>query len=85
MIAADKIAVMRILTNLTAASYFVDPELFPAIIFTMINLSVKYGNSPFSAPGYVNYGVILCGFVADIETGYRYGELALNILDKFDA
>ncbi|OBQ19731.1 ATP-binding sensor histidine kinase [Anabaena sp. AL93] len=84
MIATDKLAVMRILTNLTAASYFVDPELFPVIIFTMINLSVKYGNSPFSAPGYVNYGVILCGFVADIETGYRYGELALNILDKFD-
>ncbi|MDK2409441.1 AAA family ATPase [Aphanizomenon sp. PH219] len=84
MIATDKLAVMRILTNLTAASYFVDPELFPVIIFTMINLSVKYGNSPFSAPGYVNYGVILCGFFADIETGYRYGELALNILDKFD-
>ena len=84
MIAADKIAVMRILTNLTAASYFVDPELFPAIIFTMINLSVKYGNSKFSASGYVNYGVILCGFFADIETGYRYGELALSILDKFD-
>jgi signal transduction histidine kinase len=76
---------MRILTNLTAASYFVDPKLFPAIIFTMINLSVKYGNSSFSDHGYVNYGVILCGFFADIETGYRYGELALGILDKFDA
>lgn len=85
MIAADKLAVMRILANMTAASYFVDPELFPAIIFTMINLSVKYGNAPFSAHGYVNYGLILCGFFADIPTGYRYGELALNILDKFDA
>ncbi|MTJ07297.1 ATP-binding sensor histidine kinase [Anabaena sp. UHCC 0204] len=85
MIAADKLAVMRILTNMTAASYFVDPKLFPAIIFTMIHLSVKYGNSPFSAHGYVNYGLLLCGFFADIETGYRYGELALSILDKFDA
>jgi predicted ATPase/signal transduction histidine kinase len=85
MIAVDKLAVMRILSNLNAASYFVDPKLFSAIIFTMINLSVKYGNCPFSAHGYVNYGVILCGLFADIETGYRYGELALKILDKFNS
>ncbi|GCL37305.1 serine/threonine kinase with two-component sensor domain protein [Sphaerospermopsis reniformis] len=85
MTAPDKIAAMRILANMTAASYFVDPALFPAIIFTMIHLSVKYGNCSSSAHGYVNYGVILCGFFLDIDTGYRYGKLALNLLDKLDA
>ncbi|MBD2296222.1 AAA family ATPase [Anabaena sphaerica FACHB-251] len=84
MTAPDKIAVMRILANMIAASYFVDPALFTAIIFTMIHLSVKYGNCSSSAHGYVNYGVLLCGFFLDIDTGYRYGELALSLLDKFD-
>jgi signal transduction histidine kinase len=85
MTAPDKIAAMRILANMTAASYFVDPALFPAIIFTMIHLSVEYGNCSSSAHGYVNYGVLLCGFFLDIETGYKYGQLALNLLDKFNA
>ncbi|MBD2138272.1 AAA family ATPase [Anabaena sp. FACHB-1237] len=82
---ADKIATMRILTNLTAASYFVDASLFPQIIFTMIHLSNQYGNCSFSAHGYINYGVILCGFLSDIDTGYRLGEIALSLLEKFDA
>jgi len=81
----DKLAVMRILTNLTAACYFIDPALFPAVIFTMVGLSVKYGNSAISAHAYVNYGILLCSHFSDISTGYSYGELALNLLDKFNA
>ncbi|MBD2570487.1 trifunctional serine/threonine-protein kinase/ATP-binding protein/sensor histidine kinase [Anabaena lutea] len=85
MTAPDKLAVMRILMSVSAAAYFVNPELLLPIIFTMIHLSVEYGNSSTSAYGYVVYGFLLCGAFSEIDTGYRYGELALNLSDKFNA
>ncbi|WP_413175128.1 AAA family ATPase [Anabaena azotica] len=83
--APDQLAAIRILISMSAASYFVKPELLLPIIFTMINISIHYGNSSVSAYVYVVYGLILCGIFSDIDTGYRYGELALKLADKFDA
>ncbi|WP_016950021.1 ATP-binding sensor histidine kinase [Anabaena sp. PCC 7108] len=81
----DQLAVMRILMSMIAAAYFVNSEFLLPIIFTMIDISVKYGNSSTSAYGYVFYGFLLCGTFLEIDTGYRYGELALNLSDKFNA
>ncbi|WP_414529044.1 AAA family ATPase [Nodularia chucula] len=85
MMAEDKLAAMRILTNMISAAYFANPGLLPSIVFTMIHLSVRYGNSRDSAYGYVLYGLLLCSMLSDVDSGYRYGELALSLLDKFDA
>ncbi len=81
---AYKLAAMRILNRIINPAFIAAPELFPPIIFTMIHLSVQYGNSSLAAVGYVFYGSILCGFVGDFETGYRFGQLAMRVLDKFD-
>jgi predicted ATPase len=54
-------------------------------VFKQVNLSVKYGNASLSAFAYVNYGLILCGIVGDIEAGYQFGQLALRILEQFQA
>jgi predicted ATPase/signal transduction histidine kinase len=82
---ADKIAAMRILVSISPATYFINPELSLPVIFTMIHLSINYGNSADSAYGYVVYGFLICGAFLDIDTGYRYGELALNLSENFDA
>jgi predicted ATPase/signal transduction histidine kinase len=82
---ADKLAAMRMLIRMSAAAYFVNPSLVLPIIYTMIHISVKYGNSSASAYAYVVYGLLLCGALSDIDSGYRYGQLALNLLEKFDA
>ncbi|MBD2667184.1 serine/Threonine protein kinase and Signal Transduction Histidine Kinase (STHK) with GAF sensor [Richelia sinica FACHB-800] len=82
---ADKLAAMRMLIRMSAAAYFVNPGLVLPIIYTMIHISVKYGNSSASAYAYVVYGLLLCGALSDINGGYRYGQLALNLLEKFDA
>jgi predicted ATPase/signal transduction histidine kinase len=84
MKAVDKLAAMRILANMISAAYFANPGLLPSIVFTMITLSVKYGNASISAYGYVLYGLLLCGMLSNIDLGYRYGELALSLLDKFN-
>ncbi|MBK1985991.1 AAA family ATPase [Sphaerospermopsis aphanizomenoides BCCUSP55] len=81
-----KLAAMRILSDVTAAAYFAIPELFALIVFEQVSLSLKYGNTPTSCYAYATYGLILAGeVVGDIESGYQFGQLALKLLDKFNA
>ncbi|NER33709.1 MAG: AAA family ATPase [Oscillatoria sp. SIO1A7] len=80
-----KLTAMRFLANIFSASYQTTPALMPLLAFKQVNLSVQNGNSPLSAYGYANYGVILCGVIGDIEAGYRFGQLALDLLEKVGA
>ncbi|MBO3457304.1 AAA family ATPase [Aetokthonos hydrillicola Thurmond2011] len=81
-----KLAAMRILSDVASAAYFAVPELFPIIVFEQVNLSLKYGNTAASSYAYATYGLILSGeVIGDIETGYQFGELALRLVDKFNA
>ena len=80
-----KLAAMRILNSLSNAAYIANPTLAPLIVFTAVNLCIQYGNSPLAAIAYSDYALILCGVRGDIELGYRYGELALRVLDRFEA
>ncbi|HEY9874687.1 MAG TPA: AAA family ATPase [Candidatus Obscuribacterales bacterium] len=81
----DNVAVMRILMSIVVAAYVGNAAMLPPILFTMISLSREYGNSSESAYAYVFYGCLLCGAMGDIESGYRFGKLAIALLDKFDA
>ncbi|WP_322745341.1 AAA family ATPase [Nostoc sp. LEGE 12447] len=75
---------MRIISNITSFAYQVDPNLFLLLPLQQVSLSHQYGNSPQSAFGYVVYGIILCGLVKDIESGYKFGKLSVNLLSQFD-
>ncbi|MEG4626570.1 AAA family ATPase [Microcoleus sp. w1-18aA5] len=85
MTAPDKVAAMRILNLIITPAFIVNPAMFPRILYTKIALSIKYGNSPESAFAYVWYGVLLCGGLGDIDSGYRFGNLAIYLLEKFNA
>ncbi|WP_375491533.1 AAA family ATPase [uncultured Nostoc sp.] len=85
MTEAHKLAAMRILMTAMPPAYLADPALLPLIAFTMVDLCVQYGNSSFAAYAYGFYGLILCGPLKDIESGYRFGKLSLQILDQFNA
>lgn len=50
----------------------------------MLNLSVTHGNSATGAFAYALYGMLLCATMADIELGYRFGQLALHTLDRYE-
>ncbi len=80
-----KIATLRILGTLIGPSFIAQPELLPLVVFTMVNICIKYGNSKLAAYAYGVYGMILCGVVGDLDSGYKFGRLALKVLDKFDA
>ena len=57
------------------------PSLFPLIICQQLLLSIQYGNSAFSPFAYGTYGFMLCG-QQNIELGYLFGQLSLEIQEK---
>ncbi|MBD2457204.1 AAA family ATPase [Nostoc sp. FACHB-87] len=77
------VAAMEILTALIPPAYMAAPNLMPLLIFKQVELSIKFGNCPVSVFAYGDYGLILCGVIGDIENGYLFGELALNLREKF--
>lgn len=80
-----KIAAMRILVTLTPPVFIAYPALFPLVALTMVSLCIKYGNSALASYGYVEYSLLLLGTIGDIDSGYRFGRLALRLLAKFDS
>jgi predicted ATPase/signal transduction histidine kinase len=80
-----KLATMRVLSSMFSATLIVEPVLLPLIVCEQVNLSINYGNSAFSAFGYANYGAILKGIVRDIDSGERFGQLALNLIERLNA
>ncbi|PIG92975.1 hybrid sensor histidine kinase/response regulator [Gloeocapsopsis sp. IPPAS B-1203] len=85
MTEVDKLVAIRMLTSVGSPTYQAAPALFPLIVCEQVNLSLKYGNAPFSAYGYACYGVILNGVVQDIESAYKFGKLAFSLVEKFNA
>ncbi|AFY36422.1 ATP-binding sensor histidine kinase [Calothrix sp. PCC 7507] len=81
----NKLAAMRILSSAASAAYLCAPKLMPLLVFERVNLSVRHGNTALSAFGYAWYGLILCGILMDIEGGYEFGQLALQLLERFNA
>lgn len=75
-----QLAIMRILLSISPAIYAIRPELLPLITFKRVKLSIKYGNAYESAPAYASYGYLLCAMENDIETGFQFGQLALQLL-----
>lgn len=80
-----QIAAIRLLTSLIPATFVTMPNLFPLVIFKIVNLSIKYGNIADSIIGYNGYGLIHCAKLEDINSGYRYGQLATNLQNQLNA
>jgi len=82
MLESPKKAAMQILNSIGSAAYFAVPNLMPILAFKGVSLCIKYGNT-FSSPViYAVHGLVLCGVLGDIELGYRFGDLALKVLEQ---
>jgi predicted ATPase/serine phosphatase RsbU (regulator of sigma subunit)/tRNA A-37 threonylcarbamoyl transferase component Bud32 len=77
-----RLAAMRILTTLSLAAFVAGSPYYPLIVFKQVLLSIRYGNAPVSVFAYSSYGIILCGVLRNINAGYRFGELAIKLLEK---
>ena len=73
---------MRVMMAVTAAAYVVSPSLMILLILKQVELSLEYGNIPESSFAYVFHGLVLCSVVFDIESGYQFGLLSLELLHR---
>jgi predicted ATPase/signal transduction histidine kinase/CheY-like chemotaxis protein/tRNA A-37 threonylcarbamoyl transferase component Bud32 len=80
----EKKAAMKILSSIISATYLSVPNLFPLVLVKGLKLSIKYGYTEDALLIYSFYGVALCGIIGDIDTGYKFGKIALNILEKLN-
>ncbi|MEH2317318.1 trifunctional serine/threonine-protein kinase/ATP-binding protein/sensor histidine kinase [Nostoc sp.] len=85
MTAPDKKAAMVILSSVLSAAFQAAPDLLPLINLAHVDLSVQYGNAPESTHGYVMYGLTLLVVLGDIDAGYRFGQLGMNLLQHIHA
>lgn len=81
---SHKLAALRILLAVTPATYITNPRLLPLVVFTAINLCIEYGNSQLSAVAYAWVGACLCGVLEEVNLGYKFCELSLKLLEKFN-
>jgi len=79
---ANKLAALEILHFAKDAAFSTNPELMLQFEFTRVNLCINYGNSAIASEVYVSYGLILCGLMNDISSGYQLGKLGVKILEQ---
>ncbi|MGK7933982.1 MAG: AAA family ATPase [Microcystaceae cyanobacterium] len=77
-------AAIRILAELLPVTYYSSPKLMAMVIFKMVDISINHGISLYTPITFASYGGLLCGKFNDIKTGYKFGQLALNLLDKLE-
>ncbi len=78
------LAAIRIAANLYSTAYVARPNLFAQLVLRMVELSARKGNAPQSAFTYALYGTICCGVLGHVDTGYRLGQMALKVLQRFE-
>jgi PAS domain S-box-containing protein len=76
----NQLAAMRILSKITLAAHLAAPTMLPLFVCRQVSLLIQYSNVPASPFVYALYGFILCRTVGDIESGYKFGQLALKQL-----
>ncbi|MBD2412760.1 serine/threonine protein kinase [Nostoc calcicola FACHB-389] len=79
------LAALKILVTIAGAAFITNPTktTFPQIILTVVNLCIEHGHSALAAHGYAYYGMLLCGYLENIDAGYHSGQIAWQILDQF--
>jgi len=80
-----KLAAMEILILLWAPACFAASPIALPILYTMIDVSKQYGNSPPSIYAYAVYCTLTDWLVPDIDLAYNLGELALKLTDELNA
>jgi PAS domain S-box-containing protein len=75
------VATMEVLGAMIPAAHWIHTNLYRLIIGRMTNLSLEHGNAPGSCIAYGYLSAVLGPHFGDYQTGYRFGKLALDLVD----
>ncbi len=79
------VMLIRLLSSVLKAAYQIKPELCVAISVKLVAICLKHGNTREAVVGYMVFGVIFQGgILGNHKLGYEYGQLSLNMLDRFN-
>lgn len=79
---ADWRATMDVLTALASPALFFDENIFRLVVSRMVSISLEYGNTHGSCLGYAWLGGVLGGHFRDYDMGYRFGKLAIDLVEQ---
>ncbi|MFB2919838.1 trifunctional serine/threonine-protein kinase/ATP-binding protein/sensor histidine kinase [Aerosakkonema funiforme] len=79
------LATLRLLISVVAPATMAKPEILPLLVLTQVNFCIEHGCSAQAAVSYAFYGMILCAIIGKVDAGYKSGQLALRLLQRFDA
>ncbi|MEH2292950.1 ATP-binding sensor histidine kinase [Nostoc sp.] len=80
--APEKTAPLQILDILLIPAYFCCQELMVVLATVGVQLTLRYGSTPWAASFYGTYGLILSS-LGDLKQSYRLGKLAIILSDRF--
>ncbi len=78
-------AFVKLTVMATISIYGYATDILPIIFFRQVKLSLKYGNSIYSPNSYASYGFALIAFMGDLEKGFRFGKMGMELAEKLDA
>lgn len=81
----EQLAAMHIMETMLTAALIAKPALLLQIVYTMVDLALRAGNSDNGALGYGAFGIILLATMDQIEQGYQLGRLSQTLLARDDA
>jgi len=74
-----QLAKVNILANLVPPCYQAKPSLFPWVACQLMQLSIQYGNTVYSANIYSSYGMVCILVLQDFTLAAEYGKLACQL------
>ena len=79
----DKLACLRILHAIYIHTLTARPRFIHFIMLKGIQLTLEYGLSAFASVAFANYGVLCVSAFKDIDLAFRYGKLAISLLERY--
>ncbi len=85
MTEVETMTIVQIANSIISAAFISGSPLLPLLVALPVKLSIQYGNIPASAFAYACYGIIACNMQQDVNTGVKFGQLALQLVSQLDA
>ncbi len=80
-----KLAAMKVMDAVSSSVFPARPDLYPLLVFRRILITLRYGLSSYAISAFSAYGLVLCGGMNQIQKGYRFGKLGVDLLNHLEA